>query len=363
MPQQTDSETEGSTNPDEPATGSPWTHVLHWACYSTAWTVTVLLLAVAALRIFAHDSANFLIWLNAFSAYLYLPVYFCLIWALWQKKKWLILACCTIIAFHLVWMKPDFMRDGRFDMPPEIASRAEPSQVVRIFFANVSRFNPEHDAMLEEIANTNPDVILLAEYSRPWYEAFRASPIMAPYIYGTGMLRAHPGSVGVFSKIPIESEKLEWVESRGEDTSVFRLGESTFSIVGLHAPRPINFPSQDYESYWKHTLPKLRNMAGPTVIIGDFNATQHSDVYRQLKESRYRSAHEDRGRGYATTWPNGEGLFPPIRIDQAFLSPEIECLDIAEGGGKGSDHKPLILDLRIRDKDAKSFTTGASTGS
>jgi hypothetical protein len=39
---------------------------------------------------------------------------------------------------------------------------------------------------------------------------------------------------------------------------------------------------------------------------------------------------------------------PPIRIDQAFLSPEIECLDIREGRGEGSDHKPLIVDLRIR---------------
>jgi hypothetical protein len=42
---------------------------------------------------------------------------------------------------------------------------------------------------------------------------------------------------------------------------------------------------------------------------------------------------------------------PPIRIDQAFLSPDVECLGIAEGVGRGSDHKPLILDLLIRDED------------
>jgi endonuclease/exonuclease/phosphatase (EEP) superfamily protein YafD len=83
------------------------------------------------------------------------------------------------------------------------------------------------------------------------------------------------------------------------------------------------------------------------VVLGDFNATQHSRVYKQLKADGMRSAHEDRGRGYATTWPNGKQPIPPIRIDQAFLSPSVECISIDEGVGRESDHKPLLLDLRI----------------
>jgi endonuclease/exonuclease/phosphatase (EEP) superfamily protein YafD len=61
-----------------------------------------------------------------------------------------------------------------------------------------------------------------------------------------------------------------------------------------------------------------------------------------------RSAHVDRGRGYATTWPNGRLPFPPIRIDQALLSPDVECLRIEEGIGVGTDHEPLIVDVRVR---------------
>jgi endonuclease/exonuclease/phosphatase (EEP) superfamily protein YafD len=87
----------------------------------------------------------------------------------------------------------------------------------------------------------------------------------------------------------------------------------------------------------------------PLVIVGDFNATQYSWIYKQLKAGGMRSAHEDRGRGYATSWPNGRVWVPPIRIDQAFLSSNVECLGISEGTGLGSDHKPLILDVRIRD--------------
>jgi endonuclease/exonuclease/phosphatase (EEP) superfamily protein YafD len=95
-------------------------------------------------------------------------------------------------------------------------------------------------------------------------------------------------------------------------------------------------------------VPMLTAEPGPVVIVGDFNATQHSLVYKQLEEGGLRSAHEDRGRGYATTWPNGHRPVPPIRIDQAFLSPSVECLEIAEGQGAGSDHKPLILRVAVR---------------
>ena len=62
---------------------------------------------------------------------------------------------------------------------------------------------------------------------------------------------------------------------------------------------------------------------------------------------RLRSAHVDRGRGYAITWPNGMFPLPPIRIDHALLSPEVECLAISEGIGTGSDHRPLVVDLRV----------------
>jgi endonuclease/exonuclease/phosphatase (EEP) superfamily protein YafD len=107
-------------------------------------------------------------------------------------------------------------------------------------------------------------------------------------------------------------------------------------------------PAYDYFGYWKAIVPVLTSQKGPVLIVGDFNATEHSLVYKQLKDSGLRSAHDDRGRGYAMTWPNGTLPIPPIRIDQAFLSPDVECLDIREGVGEGSDHKPLIVDVRLR---------------
>jgi endonuclease/exonuclease/phosphatase (EEP) superfamily protein YafD len=36
---------------------------------------------------------------------------------------------------------------------------------------------------------------------------------------------------------------------------------------------------------------------------------------------------------------------PPIRVDHAFYSRALRCLNIREGEGAGSDHKPLIAEF------------------
>ena len=68
----------------------------------------------------------------------------------------------------------------------------------------------------------------------------------------------------------------------------------------------MGLPQYNYYDYWEQLIPMLTAEQGPVVIVGDFNATEHSRVYKQLTSERLRSAHDDRGRGYATTWPNGK---------------------------------------------------------
>jgi len=121
-------------------------------------------------------------------------------------------------------------------------------------------------------------------------------------------------------------------------------------------------PGNKYVEYWSEMLPVVTSRSGPTIAVGDFNATQHAKVYGAITGSGLRSAHADRGRGWAVTWPNGLMALPPIRIDHAFLSPEVECLKIVEGEGRGSDHKPLILEVRLRESAKNSQKMSQASG-
>jgi endonuclease/exonuclease/phosphatase (EEP) superfamily protein YafD len=314
-----------------------------------AWLATTACGSIAILRFCFHDGTHLLIWLNAFTRYVYLPAYLCLIFACVRRHWWLATANLAIIGCHVYWLAPDFLRDRRFEPSAAAISAAEDDvNRLRIFFANVRAENREHAALLREIQDAQPDVIVLVELSQNWNTGFRQSPLVTEFPYGSGLEVTQANSVSILSKVPLKNDVREWFAGRCVETVEVQVGSQTLRLVGLHAPRPMSYRDNDYEGYWRNVLPLLIGKPHPLVIVGDFNATQHSLVYHELKAVGLRSAHDDRGRGYATTWPNGREWIPAIRIDQAFVSSEVECLDILEGVGFGSDHKPLVLDIEIR---------------
>jgi endonuclease/exonuclease/phosphatase (EEP) superfamily protein YafD len=329
---------------------SPFRRFFAWLFYITAWLTTIVLAVFAGLRIFKHDATHFLVWVNAFTRYVYLPAYVCLAWALWRRRWILALLNLAIVGLHISWIAPDFVRDRRFDVSITPTNNSATAPRVRIFFANVNGYSHEFDSMLEEIKAADPDVIILAEFTQPWHDAFVKSWIHEKYPYGRGIRPDYLGMANTFSRLPLKTEVEHVFGGRVVRTLDIDLGDQTLRIVGVHAPRPLQATGQDYDGYWKSALPFMLSQPEPAVLIGDFNATQYSRVYQQLTATRFRSAHEDRGRGFATTWPNGQDLLPPIRTDQAFVSPGLECLGITEGLGRGSDHKPLILHVQLRPK-------------
>lgn len=313
-----------------------------------AWTSTFALAAIAVLRVTYHDGRHPLIWFNAFTRYVYLPAYACLIFGMWKRRAWLTIANVAIVGCQLYWMAPDFMRDRRADATTaSIVAEQSAAPKLRICFANVRSENEEFDGVLSEIARVDPDVVVLVECTITWRQVIRQSSFVAKYPYGSGSTQWVADDVGIFSKVPIERETTQAFADRVIRTIDVPVDGQTLHVVGLHAPRPMNFHENDYDGFWQGALPLIESTPHPLVVVGDCNATQYSLVYQQLKASGLRSAHEDRGRGYATSWPNGTLPLPPIRIDQAFLSPDVACESITEGEGAGSDHKPLILDVQF----------------
>lgn len=323
-----------------------------WICHATVWFVAIGLFAAALLRVFCHDGNHLLTWINAFTRYVYLPAYICLAWALWMKRSLLALVSLIVVGFHVSWNLPDFVRDDRFDVPTEtIARAANQSPIVRIFFANIRATNPNLGPLWKEIETAAPDIVVLAECGPLSDRSFRQTPAMTAYVDVLGRTRSQVGEVKIYSRLPLKLEAPVWIGSRAVQRVDVQVGEQTLRVIGIHAPRP-QPPEYDYFGYWEKVVPMLTAEPGPVVIVGDFNATQHSLVYKRLENSGLRSAHEDRGRGYASTWPNGAWLLPPIRIDQAFLSRDVACIKIAEGAGEGSDHKPLVVDVALRNQSS-----------
>ena len=339
--------------PAEPRRRTWLSRLTHFA----AWCVTLGLLVVAALRIGYHDATVLLIWLNSFTLYIYLPAYVILAVAV-RRQHWLLAAAsAAVVLCHLIWVARDF-RPATPYQPPSVASAS--SRPIRILYANLRASNRDFDGILGEISQADPDVVVLVEVDRGWFDVLKPSPVMKPFVHGTALAEPFMGEVMVCSKLPVSGHQRTWIVGRVCNLVDISLDGRTLRLFCLHSPRP-NVTSPDaYRVYWEKITPLLAEQPKPLVVIGDFNATQYSLAYQRLASLGLRSAHVDRGRGYATTWPNGQHLVPPIRIDHALVSPDVECLDIAAGVGLGSDHKPLVLDVRVHSSGTP--TLGAASG-
>jgi endonuclease/exonuclease/phosphatase (EEP) superfamily protein YafD len=328
----------GSVSPSQRHT---W---LGWICLIVAWATTLTLVILAALRILYHDGTYTLTCINAFTRYVYLPIYGCIVFAAWRRRKALLILGAFVAACHILLIAPEFVRDNRFDAP----LGAPRARTLRILFANVLGGHPNPVDYLRELPEIDPDVIVFVEYYPWWHRDADPAKTFAAYPYGTMGAERPGGEFGVFSKIPIEHAR--HVPSAGRMCFTFdiRVDGKALRLFALHAPRPMLDPEVDYSAFWSIVTPEILALPDPAVVVGDFNATPYSKVYKKLTADRLRSAHEDRGRGYATTWPNRMEFIPPIRIDQALLTPGVECVSITEGRGAGSDHKPLIIDVRLR---------------
>lgn len=81
----------------------------------------------------------------------------------------------------------------------------------------------------------------------------------------------------------------------------------------------------------------------PVLVCGDFNSLPSSYTYHRLSES-LKDGFKTGGHGYMYTYRYGKRM---LRIDYAFHSPELECIDYYSPNlDLCSDHNPVILTVK-----------------
>lgn len=223
-------------------------------------------------------------------------------------------------------------------------------QVVRVMSYNVLGKNPNHAAVLNVVQKTDPDVLLIVEYSRPWRTPF--SILHDQYPYRVEAPRLHGFGIALFSKFPIKSESVLQLARTQSDCpaidATLLVGDQTLRIVGLHAVSPMNsermaIRNQQFSDMANH----LQLNEEPTILMGDFNCTTWSPFLGDLMRAT-RLSDSRQGFGYQASW-NASRWPLQIPIDHFLVSKHIHVHQRRVGHESGgSDHFPIVCEISIR---------------
>jgi endonuclease/exonuclease/phosphatase (EEP) superfamily protein YafD len=317
----------------------PWRPLARWRTYLThllwsgLWLTTLLLLFFALARFLLYDRFEVMIWVNMATPYVYLPAYPVLLAAARRRRWGLTAVAGGIVALHIVWMIPH--------LPRPVPQPAATGPTLRLFNANLYAGNRDVGPILAEIEAVDPDVLLLQEYTPRIHQAFLHSGLLDEYPYGVNDAYPSPFGSAIWSKYPLRDAEVWDAAGIPMTRATLHREGRTVRLYNVHPPPPL-FAIERWRRQQAAIVAAAAAEAGPVILAGDFNYTQHNRWFKELENGRFREIHLDRGRGWAVTWPNGGRLAPPIRLDHIFLTPEIVALSVREGEGHGSDHKPII---------------------
>ena len=258
------------------------------------------------------------------------------------RRRSLAVVTGALTAAHLAWAAPD-TRPAR---PRPVDAGDAPR--LRLFSANLLSENRDMDGIAEELRASRPDVVALQEVSPSNLAGLEAAGVLQDYPYRFLAPRPDHFGAAILSRLPLADSESLLVAGLPLPRTTVVVGDRRVRLYDAHTRAPM----RGGVTTWKAQLVELGRLVeaedGPRVVAGDLNATSGHRAYRNLLGAGLRDAHVERGRWWAATWPRNRWWTPPLaRLDHVLVSPEVAVLDVREGTGRGSDHRPLVTDLAV----------------
>ncbi|MEW5801913.1 MAG: endonuclease/exonuclease/phosphatase family protein [bacterium] len=166
--------------------------------------------------------------------------------------------------------------------------------------------------------------------------------------YGNAILSRHPMHLAGAGALP-GFPGLRSTERRGALRSTIRIGDRDIQIINTHLGLGRRERLAQADALLGSDWLAHPTCQPPCVICGDFNARPGSLVYQRFLGMLLDAQHCLTDYRPLNTWPT---IYPFIRIDHAFVSPEIKVHSVDAPRTRltriASDHLPLIVGISIQ---------------
>ncbi|MEV4926084.1 endonuclease/exonuclease/phosphatase family protein [Streptomyces roseoverticillatus] len=268
-------------------------------------------------------------------------------WLLAPAGAALVLAAGTRWAAGCAWGLAAVLGTLHFLSPYEAGGAAASGPEVarlRILTANLE-FGGATPALLNALRRERPDLVSVQECSpEECAPALNSAEVRAAFPYRIVVGGGKAQGSALLSRFPLEPD--------GSVRGTLAMPRARVRVAGTRLLFQVVHPMPPVAGgveLWRTELGRVRAMAAargeaPTVIAGDFNASQDHAAFRAVLDTGVRDGAALLGRSRTPTWPSLTA--PPLgaQIDHVLLSPALEprharFLDLA-----GTDHRGLVVD-------------------
>ncbi len=259
-----------------------------------------------------------------------------------SRSRVLQVVTAAVTALFLVWMNPASAVVGcRGDAP---------TSAITVYTANVLFDTGRASDIAASIVANEADVVLLQEVRWGFFDEFMADPRLDGYPHRQG----RPDTSGnvIVSRWPLRDVSLDRFVVSAMLSVTVESPQGDFRISNIHTQAPTE--TQDVWA-WKEQFTQLGQLdtSAPAVLGGDFNATADHRPFREVLGQGWTDVHEPKGCGFDATWPTGSHSplpFPVYRLDHVLVTEHFEVLEVRLADPGGSDHVPVVAELRLGDE-------------
>ncbi|WP_330305897.1 MULTISPECIES: endonuclease/exonuclease/phosphatase family protein [unclassified Streptomyces] len=222
-----------------------------------------------------------------------------------------------------------------------------PLAELRVMTSNVE-FGRGTDALIPAVRRQKPDILFVEECeygcSRALEDAFGGSRGVYPYreaVEGAGS----DGSV-IMSRFPLTGAD----GVRGTMGMPGAVADVDGHDVRLQLAHPMP-PLPGQLGVWRRELGGLRDYAaaseGPTILAGDFNASQDHAAFRHILDTGLRDGARLTGDARTPSWPARTTPTLGAQIDHVLVSEDFSANRATFLRITGTDHRALVVDVTL----------------
>lgn len=228
---------------------------------------------------------------------------------------------------------------------------------LKLMSVNLMYGHGDADALLAQIARESPDVIVFQEWTPDGAVRLRAA-LAAGYPHSVEEPRDDAFGQAVFSRRAFVGATRTYPPLDGfhepQICVSVDLGGRVLRLTDVHLLPPVSMAYFREQRLGAFTL---RNWQAdpsrddkPDILVGDFNATTRSAIVSAILGTGMMDAQAEAGWWRGTTWPRvGMMAYAPgLQLDHALVGPRLECVEARVGEDFGSDHRPVIVQVRWR---------------